>query len=129
MENWLDKLFAMEALEREFIDLCSNGDLEKCKSFYAANPGINISADNERAYCFACSYGHLHIIKWLLDVKPNINTAASYGVIYSYSIGQPSIHKLIMHYSPRYVIFGKAMVWIHRNYKLAKLINGLWDLV
>ncbi len=35
--------------EEKFINLCHNGNLTLCKAFYAKNPDINISVQNEYA--------------------------------------------------------------------------------
>jgi len=52
-----------------FQDLCIKGNLEEIKQFYFDNPTVNISADNEMAFCNACENGHLEVAKWLLEVN------------------------------------------------------------
>ena len=85
-------------LEQEFIDLCRHGDLEECKRFYVANPGINISAENEYAYRIACFWGYTYIIKWLQMIKPctDVKALCDNAIFNTNS----DIHKLLMHYIP-----------------------------
>ena len=62
--------------EYRFINLCYNGQLTIAKSFLQENPNINISAEDESAFCVACMNGYLEVCQWLLNVKPDINIAA-----------------------------------------------------
>ena len=39
-------------------------------------PNINISAENEDAFCMACENCHLDVCQWLLQQKPTINISA-----------------------------------------------------
>ena len=57
-------------MEKQFIQLCREGNLDKAKKFLRLNPDINIS---ELAFRWACKKGHLEVAKWLLNVKPDIN--------------------------------------------------------
>ena len=63
-------------METQFIELCKKGDLFGAQQFLQVNPHINISADDEEAFCWACLNGHLHVAQWLLQQKPTINISA-----------------------------------------------------
>ena len=57
-------------MEEQFFDLIKNGSLQEIQEFYNNNPNINISADDEYAFCYACHNGRLEVAKWLLSLKP-----------------------------------------------------------
>jgi ankyrin repeat protein len=63
-------------MEDQFIELIQYGNLEKIQKFYNNNPSIDISADNEYAFCHACGDGLLELAKWLLEIKPDIDISA-----------------------------------------------------
>ena len=112
----------------EFIKLCRAGDLDACKAIYTANPGINISACDERAFRAACRCGHLDIIKWLLMVKPNINITACDDAGIYYNL-HPAIDKLLMHYISYYAFYKQMPDWFYRKADRIYWAYGLWDLV
>ena len=59
--------------EQQFVELCGDGKLNEAKQLLEANPSINISAKNEKAFQCACEKGHLEVAQWLLQVNPSIN--------------------------------------------------------
>ncbi len=64
--------YKQKAGSQEFINLCSNGDLEGAQEYFRLNPRTNISAFNNFAFSEACSHGHLDVAQWLLQINPNI---------------------------------------------------------
>lgn len=62
--------------ERVFRMSCHNGHLELAQWLLSVKPDINISANNEYAFCRACYNGHLKVAQWLLSVKPDIDLSA-----------------------------------------------------
>jgi len=65
----------MEEMEEQFIELCTNGNLELAKKLFDDNPNIDISSNDEEAFRSACINGHLDVAKWLISVKPSINVS------------------------------------------------------
>ncbi len=55
------------------INLIKKGNLFEIQDFLYKNPSINISDDNEFAFCQACINGYLDVAKWLLTFKPDID--------------------------------------------------------
>ena len=48
------------------------GHLEVAQWLLTVKPNIDISANNEYAFCCVCEYGHLEVAQWLLSIKPDI---------------------------------------------------------
>ena len=70
-------------------------------------PDINISSDNELAFCNACRGGHLDIAKWLLEVKPTINILINNDYIFrsACNYGHVEVVKWLVNLKPdRYEI-------------------------
>lgn len=74
----------------EFRYYCGAGDLRRAKEILAANPKIDISADDEYAFRVCCISGHANVAEWLLKIKPEINISMwdewsfKAGCIYGY---------------------------------------------
>ena len=111
-------------MEHKFIKLCGAGNLEKCKCFYAANPGINISARNEKAFYITCYHGHLHIVKWLLLVKPVINIVIDSDIAVFHAT--QNVRNFLCHYIPYYYPW---YPFIYKQINAIEQITELWDLV
>jgi len=62
-------------MERQFINLCKNGNLEGAKEFLRLHSDINISIKDDEAFRYSCKNGHLEVAKWLLQMKPDINNS------------------------------------------------------
>ena len=60
-------------MEDQFYRLIRNGNLQEIQEFYNNNQSIDISADDEDAFCYACHYGYIEVAKWLLEIKQDIN--------------------------------------------------------
>ena len=68
-------------MEEQFINLIRNGNLQEIQEFYNNNPNIDISADDEYAFCFSCGLGLLEVAKWLLKIKTDINISVNNELI------------------------------------------------
>ena len=122
------------SLETEFLILCRDGDLEGCKAFYAANPGLNISDDKETAFSTACNQCNLEIAKWLLKIKSDINIIAINESAFTYTCCSTHIgvSKWLAHYIPYYIVHRNHNYYSSSKYRCVKSIGeeaGLWDLV
>jgi hypothetical protein len=53
----------------EFIVLCSSGNLEEAKEYLIANPNIDVTFNENRAFRRACWNGHLAVAQWLYQVS------------------------------------------------------------
>ena len=56
-------------LKMQIFRLLRKGDLIGLKLFLQLHPDIDISAENERAFCWVCSNGHLDVAKWLYSMN------------------------------------------------------------
>jgi hypothetical protein len=64
-------------MEKEFIELCSEGDLIGAKQLLQLNPDINISAEDDYAFRGCCIKKYLDVAQWLQSLKPHL-----YEIIY-----------------------------------------------
>ena len=124
----LANLFAM-TLVQKFVELCETGSLEACKAFYAANPGLNISACDERAFRVACYFNNLNIVKWLLEIKPNINIrgADDHAFLWACRYYNFKILRILKHNIPHYHVISKK--WKHMFVARINFEHVLCDLV
>ena len=75
-------------IEEQFFDLIKNGSLQEIQEFYNNNPSINISANDEYAFCCACGDGLLEVSKWLLEVKPDIAISINHERPFRWACGE-----------------------------------------
>ena len=73
-------------MEKLFIKACSQS-LSNVQNIYFANPTIDISTQNERAFRFACWVGRLDVAQWLFLVKPTIDVSAYNEQAFRYACG------------------------------------------
>ena len=113
----------------EFIGLCVFDELDACKNFYSANPGINISVCDDYLFTITCLYNRIHVVKWLLIIKPTINIAVHDNVILRTLKDQHDhmqIAYLLAHYIPYYNVEENA--GYYKNIAAISDVFGLWDL-
>jgi len=81
--NNLDELIAVykrdEHINSYFSESCKNGHLEMAQWLYSFG-GVDIHANNEKAFRFACYRGHLEVAQWLyslggVDIHAHNDTA------------------------------------------------------
>jgi hypothetical protein len=56
-------------MEKQFMELCCQGNLIGAQEFYQLNPTFDILEYNEKIFRWACKDGHLHVAEWIFQVS------------------------------------------------------------
>lgn len=69
-------------MEKEFVKMCSEGNIEFAKNLIQENPNIDLIEYGSIAFEMACFNGHLDVANWLIELNNYIIENVDVGYIY-----------------------------------------------
>jgi ankyrin repeat protein len=92
-------------------------------------PNIDISVNNESAFCCACMNGHLEVVQWLLSVKPDINISAQdeFAFCITCYLGRLEVAKWLQSLKPYLYVIEYDENGKYTGYKIRSKEEANWE--